>query len=137
MPADLAVVSDLALVIDLARLADHSVADAAAIDRRAGTDLDAVLDDDTAGLRNLQLRGVFGIAKTVLTDPAAGMNDHAIADQRVRDRATGADPAVAADRDVRTDHRVGGDQSPCTDFDARSDDGSGIDGDIAFELGRG
>ncbi len=137
MPADLAVVSDLAKVVDLARLADHGVADAAAVDRRAGADLDIVLDDDAAGLRNLLLRGVLGVAEAVLADAAAGMNHDAIADQRMRDRGAGADPAIAADRDVGTDHGIGGNQTARADFGARSDDGAGIDDDVAFKPGRG
>ena len=135
VPADLAVVSDLAKIIDLARFADHGVPDAAAVDRHAGADLDVVLDDDAAGLRNLLLRGIFGVAETVLADAAAGMDDDAIADQRMRDRAAGADPAVAADRDVGTDDGVCGDDAARADFRARSDDGAGIDRDFAFESG--
>src|SRR5580700_1471142 len=102
MPADPAIVSDLTKIIDLARFTDHGVADAAAIDRRAGADLDVVLDDDPAGLRNLLLGGIFSISEAVLADVASGVDRDAVADHRVYDRAAGADTAFAADRDIGT-----------------------------------
>ena len=47
-----------------------------------GPDLDVVLDDDTADLRHLAMAlGARDIAEAILPDRAAGMHDHAIADQ--------------------------------------------------------
>ena len=74
MPADRAVVADLHEIIDLGPLADHGVAAAAAVDRGVGADLDIVLDDDAAKLRNLDVtRGARMVAESVLTDPAAAV----------------------------------------------------------------
>ena len=81
MAADDAVVADLAEIIDLGSLADHGVANAAAIDPRAGADLDIVMDDDAADLRNLGMAlGAEQIAEAVLADIASGMDDDAVAD---------------------------------------------------------
>ena len=55
MAADHDVVANLDEVVDLGPLADHRVADGAAVDRRAGADLDVVLDDDAADLRHLDV----------------------------------------------------------------------------------
>ena len=45
------------------------------------------------------------IAEAVLADARAGMDDHAVADQRVNDRGAGADRAVAADARPRARSR--------------------------------
>ena len=55
VPADGHIVADLDLIVDFGALADHGVAQAAAIDGGAGADLDIVLDQHTAGLRHLQM----------------------------------------------------------------------------------
>ena len=47
------VVADLDEIVDLGALADHGVADGAAVDGRVGADLDIILDDDPADLRHL------------------------------------------------------------------------------------
>ena len=47
------IVGDLDEIVDLGALADHGVADRAAVDGGVGADLDIVLDDDAADLRNL------------------------------------------------------------------------------------
>ncbi len=100
------VVADLHEVVDLGAFADHGVADAAAVDHRAGTDLDVVLDDHTPDLRDFEVAiGAHEIAEAVLPDAAARMNDDAVADQRVEDRRAGADRAVAPDMHARSDDR--------------------------------
>ena len=87
MPADRAVVSDLDQVVDLGALADDRVAGGAAVDRGIGADFDVVLDDDAAGLRDfLMALRRRQIAKAVLADAGASMDDDAIADQGMRDR---------------------------------------------------
>src|SRR6202035_4515805 len=52
MPADDAIVPDLAEVIDLGSLADHGLAHSAAVDPGSRSDLDIVVNDDAADLRN-------------------------------------------------------------------------------------
>ena len=52
MAADLHIVGDLDQIIELAAFADHRVAQRAAVDGGGGADLDPVLQDDAAQLRN-------------------------------------------------------------------------------------
>ena len=73
MATDDHVVANLTKIVDLGRLANDRIPDAAAIDRRAGTDLDVVLDDDAAGLRNFLLCRVVDVTKAILPDAAPGM----------------------------------------------------------------
>src|SRR5207253_6229794 len=104
VPADHAVVSYLHEVIDLGPLADHGVAAAAAVDRGVDPDLDVVLHDDAAKLRHLDVAACARlIAKAVVPDMAAGVDDDAVAEQRMHDRGVRADRTIAADRHVRTD----------------------------------
>ena len=99
---------DLHQIVDLGALADDGVADRAAVDRGVGADLDVVLDDDAADLRHLRdARAAPGtIAEAVLADARAGMDDDAVADQRMHQRGAGADRAVAADAHAGPDHGV-------------------------------
>ena len=116
------IVADLDLIVDFGALADHGVAQAAAIDGGAGADLDVVLDQHPAGLGHLQmaLRTEEHEAIAVLADAAAGMDQHIIADQGALDRRAGADIAVPADLDAGADHRAGPDHGARADLDARA-----------------
>src|SRR2546430_15523359 len=99
--ADRHIVSDLHQVVDLGPFADHGVADAAAVDGGARTDLYVVLNDDAADLQHLAVTGrSHQVAESILPDGATGMDDHAVADQAVRDRDVGTDGAMAADAHV-------------------------------------
>ena len=87
VPADDDVVADLHEIIDFRALADDRVAIGAAVDGRAGADLDVVLDDDAPDLRHLEMpAGPEREAETVLSDVRAGMDDDAVADQRAGER---------------------------------------------------
>src|SRR4030095_6644614 len=107
MPADGHIVADLDLIVDFGALAYDRVAQAATVNGGAGADLDIVLDQHTARLRQLQMpfRPKKNEAVAVLADAAAGMDQHVVADQRDLDGAMGADIAVAADLHTRADHR--------------------------------
>ncbi len=118
--ADDDIVADLHEIIDLRPLADDRVAIGAAIDRRAGADLDVVLDDHAADLRHLEMPArPHREAEAVLTDVRAGMDDHAIADEGAGDRSERADDAVAPDAHLRADHGVRADHRPGADLRAR------------------
>ena len=122
------VVRDLHQIVDLGALADDGVAGRAAIDRGVGADLDVVLNDDSPGLRNFLVAARRRqIAEAVLADARAGMDDHAVADQRVEHRGAGADRAVASDSDAGTDHRAGRDERARPDFGAGPDHRQRID----------
>ncbi len=73
------------------------------------------------------------VAEAVLPDACAGVNDHAVADQGMHDRAARADDAVAADAHVRADHRGGSDHGAGPDLRTRTDDRRRVDHDAGFE----
>src|SRR5580692_10811111 len=131
------VVANLTKIVDLGCLANDRVPDATAIDRRAGTDLDIVLDDDAASLRNFLLCRIVDVTKAILPDVAPRMDHHAIADQRMNDRASRADRATAADQHVRPDHGRRGDDAARSDLGPRPDHGSRINRYPALQSCRG
>src|SRR5450830_661974 len=134
MPADADIVAYLDKVVDLAALADHGVANGAAVDGGAGADLDSVLDDDTPDLRHLEVAvAAHHEAEAVLTDPAARMNDDAIADQRGGDRRPGANRTIAPDPHLGPNYRSGPDNGAGTDLGARTDHRARLDGDTVFQ----
>src|ERR1035437_1997449 len=134
VPADADIVAYLDHVVDLAALADHRVANGAAVDGGAGSDLDIVLDDDAPDLRNLEvaLRPHYE-AEAVLTDLAARMNDDAVADQRGGDRGPGADRAIAPGPHLSPDYGSGADDGAGADLGVRPDPRAGLDGDVVFQ----
>ena len=137
VPADGHIVADLDLIVDFGALADHRIAQAAAVDGGAGADLDIVLDQDPAGLRHLQmaLGAEEDEAIAVLPDAAGGMDQDVVADQRELDRGAGADIAVAADLDVGADHRARADHGAGADLDPGADHRERIDDDAVFQMG--
>src|SRR3569833_2082323 len=99
---DAAIVRDHDQIIELGALADHRVRQRAAIDGGAGADLDIVLDDDPAKLRQLKIVGAGGgKSETRLADGGAGQNDNPVADIGMADAHARADLAVLADGDAR------------------------------------
>src|SRR5690606_13547337 len=101
---DAAVVADLDQIVDLGPLADHRVAERAAIDGGAGPDLHAVLDDHSPELGNLAMPvGAQLKPEAFGPDDHAGLEDDVIADIGALDGYIGADDAVAADGNARTD----------------------------------
>src|SRR6266850_4452266 len=138
VPADSHIVADLDLIVDFGALADHGIAEAAAVDGGAGADLDIVLDQDAAGLRHLLVafRTEENEAVAVLPDTAGGMDQDVVADQGELDRGAGADIAVAADFDVGADHRARADHGACANLDPRADHHERIDDHAVFEMGR-
>ena len=137
VPPDRAVVSDLHQIVDLGALADDGIAGGAAVDGRIGADLHIVLNDDAAGLRDfLMALRARQIAKPVLADTGARMDDDAIADQRMLDRRAGADRAVAADANARPDNRADRDHRAGADLGIGADDRERIDRHIRFKARR-
>ena len=66
---------DLHEVVDLRPGTDHRVVDAASIDRRVGADLDVVLDDAAADMRDLVVNPVaIHVAKPVGAEACAGVH---------------------------------------------------------------
>src|ERR1039457_3820905 len=134
MPTDADIVADLDQVVDLGALADHRVANGAAVDRGAGADLDIVLDDDAPELRHLEVASrAQHVAEAILADLAARMNDDPVADQRVADDRSGPDRAIAPDAHLGSDYRRRPHDAAAADFRARPDHRAGLDGDAVFQ----
>ena len=96
--ADADIVGDLHEVVDLGALADDRVGHGAAIDGGVGADLDVVLDDDAADLRQPLGRTRPGDETEPLApDLGAAENEHPVADQRALDAGAGPDIAVPSD----------------------------------------
>ena len=130
--ASLAIVTSVA---DLGPLADDRVAVAAAIDDRIGTDLDIVLEDDAADLRDLQMGPVVRRreGKTFAADPRTAADRDPVAEQRHDDRREWPDRRAPPDPHVRPDYAVGADDRPAADLGPRADHGAGVDDDVGFE----
>src|SRR5262245_19264685 len=136
--ADRYIVSDLDQVVDLGAFADHRVAIGAAIDRRPSADLHFVLNNDPTNLHDLAVAACpHEIAESILPDRAAGMDDHAISYQAVRNRHVGTDGAVAADAHAGSDCGTCVDDRARSDLGPRTDDGAGINGHAVFHAGAG
>src|ERR1700732_3628390 len=138
VPPDRPIVTDLDLVVDFRTLADHGVAQAAAVDGRSGADLHVVLDQDAAGLRDLQMafRAKENEPIAVLSDAAAGMDEDLIADQRELDGGSCADVAIPPDPDIGGNQCTRADDCPCPDRNIRTDHSQWIDNHAVFQVRR-
>ena len=69
-------------IIDLCAFADNCVARCAAINRRIGANLNMILNNDTAKLRDFYVTLIGArVTKTVLTQTGTGMDDDMITNQ--------------------------------------------------------
>src|SRR5262249_28325062 len=105
VPADAAIVRDLHEVVDLRAAPDKRYRERAAVDRRAGADLDVVLEFDRTELRNLlMLAGVEPIAEAVRPDHGVGVNEDAMTDNRpVIQHRVRVDDDIIAEPTIRSD----------------------------------
>src|SRR6266516_1828763 len=134
MATDHDIVADLNQIVDFGALADDRVAIGAAVDRGPRPDLDVVLQDDAADLRHFEMAaGTRHITEPVLSDAASRMNDDPIADQRMHERGSRADRAVAADAHGGPDDGARLEHGSRPDLGAWPDDGRGIDGHSLLE----
>ena len=79
------VVRDLNEVINLRAFADDGRSEGAAIDCHVRADLHVVVDDDVADLRHLAVFAfIEDVAEAVRADDCAGVDTHAVADDRTR-----------------------------------------------------
>src|SRR5580704_1042464 len=138
MAPDRHIVSDLDEVVDLRPLAYDGIAIGAAIDGTACTDLNVVLNDHAPNLRHLDMaRGAHHVAKSVLANADARVNDHPITDQGVNDGTADPDRTITANPDRGPDDSGRTDQGSRPDLRARPNDGTRIDGDTTFQPCRG
>ena len=106
----------------------------ATIDGGAGADLNVILDDDAAELRDFEMTFcTHHEAKSILTDFASGMDDDAVADERV----VIDEPApMEQSRPIRTCGPITALAAmtvPRPYFGPRTDDRPGIDGHAVFK----
>ena len=124
--ADGDAVRDLDEVVDLGARADPRLAHGRTIDGRVGADLDVVLDDDAADLRNLVMRAVGAAreAEAVAADDGAVLEDDAVAEaDALADRDARVQHAVVADLDLPADRRRAVHDRARADARAVADDG--------------
>src|SRR5262249_7856915 len=115
-------------------LADHCVAVGTAVDRGIGANLDIVLDDHAADLRHLYVSGLARqIAEAVLTDARARVNDDAVTDERMLDRRSGANRAIAPNTNVRADHGIRADKGAAADLRSGTNHCARIGDDAVLE----
>src|SRR5690606_2271318 len=113
VPANDNVMANLNEIINLCTFADDRIAQRAPIDGAVRADLDIVLNDHAADLRNLQvsLRS-HGETEAILADRDSGVDDDVIAYERVRDHGARPDIAIAADGAAIADDRARRDSGP-------------------------
>src|SRR5262245_8875654 len=133
MPANADIVAHLNQVVDLCALADDRVADCTAIDGRAGSYLDIVLNDNAPDLRHLEMPiAAHHVSKAILTDLAARMNDDPIAYQGIGHRRIRADRALAPNPDSGANHGIGSNHAATADFGAGANHRARLDGHAVF-----
>jgi hypothetical protein len=97
-----------------------------------------VLDDDPADLRDFGVPlGTHLVAESILTNPTTGVNDHIVADERVRDRDPRPDRAVTPDLYIGADGSRRSDGCSRSNRSARPDDHTRIDAHPILDMGRG
>ena len=139
VPADAAIVGDHHQVVDLRAFADHGGAVGAAVDRRAGADLDVGAQLDVAQLGGKLMPAIDQlVAESIGPQHRAGVDQAARADDRVfiehcigENSHVLADPRAGHDVDARMDRAAG------ADGHVVADGGKGIDINVAGQLRRG
>ncbi len=87
MASDDDVVPYLHEIINFRAFADNSIPKGPPIDGRVCPDFHVILDDDPANLRHFEVPlAAHGEAKAIPADADASMQDHAVADECVRNR---------------------------------------------------
>src|SRR5260370_7425716 len=95
MPPNGDIVADLHKVVDFCPLAYHGVAVGATINRAPGSNFHVILNDDAADLWHFRVRApAQRIAKAVLAETAARMNDHPVPDQALQNPAFPPSPPI-------------------------------------------
>src|SRR5260370_25657881 len=137
MPSNGDIVADLHEVVDFCPLAYHGVAIGATINRAPGSDFHVILNDDAADLWHFRMPvPAQCIAKAVLAETAARMNDHPVPNQRMQNRALRPDRTVAPDAHARPHDSMRGHDCAGPDFRAWPDDDARIERNDGFEPGR-
>ena len=125
------------------------VGECASIDRRIGSDLDIISDDDAADLGHFQVAmPAHREAKSILFDPHAGVDNNSVADNGVGHAGAWSDMTVIANDGPIANHCAGCNDRSFADLGFVADDrtslnvcavrdfGRGVDQGVRFGLGR-
>src|SRR5688572_8195079 len=127
--------SDLHEVIDLGPRTDDGVVDAAAINRAVGANLNVIVDEAPADVRNLLVGALAEhVAVTVAPDPNAGVRDDAVPDHRARvQRYVREQVTIGADGDAVPHDNVGIDGGAISQSRAVTNNGVRTNGHVLAE----
>ena len=137
MVADHYVVGDLAQIVDADAVPDDGRLHLSPVHGGVGTDFHIVADDDVPEVFDLLPAAVRlrGVAETVVPDDAAGVQDHAVANDHSRENAdAGIDDAVLADLAVVADGHILVDDRVVPDYRAAADPGEVPEPHLLSEL---
>src|SRR5262249_25290118 len=97
MATDDDVVGDLHEDVDLGSFADDRIGEGSSVDRSVGSDLNIITNYDTADLRHFHVPvATHGKAEPILPNTRAGMENHAVSDDRMGDGRAGTNVAITA-----------------------------------------
>src|SRR5262245_50589583 len=118
MSANAHIVAHLHKVVDLGAFADDGVTDSPTINGRPGSDLNVILDNNTADLRHFKMSfAAHHKAESILPDIASRVDDHPITNQSIADHRITADRTIAPDPNSGADHGICSNGGSSTDFD--------------------
>src|SRR5579863_390124 len=137
MPTDSSIVPDLDEIIDLCTLTDNRVAKRPTIDRRAGSDFHAILNNHPANLGNLDVTTrPRGKSKSRLAKLCTRQDEHFISDIGVGNCAIAADFTPTPNHNTASDDGVRADARSLPNLSLGTDHHSRTKRDIGTNLGR-
>src|SRR6516165_5009969 len=105
MATDDDVVGDLHEVVDLGSFADDCIRQGSSVDRGIGSDLNIIANDYAADLRHFDVSiAAQGKSEPVLSNACAGVENHAVSDNRMHDGRAGAHVAITTEHDPESNH---------------------------------
>jgi hypothetical protein len=131
------VVGDLNQIVDLCACTDDRLPECRAVDRGVCPNLDVMLDDHPAEVRNLNMAlSVADITEAVITEHYAAVHKHAVSEvTAAADYGTREEVTIFTDHGTRADVRVCLDDAPRTNAGAAPDDGMRANLHIGPEYG--
>src|ERR1043166_1113623 len=123
MGSDRHVMSDLNQVVDFCSLSNDRLSKCSSIDRDICSQLDIVLDRDSAKLGDFVMPPlVLDIAESVASDDRPAVNDHSGSDRTpLRDDDIGIDERVVADKYIGIERHASANRDPVSQGDSRPD----------------
>src|SRR5262249_16769256 len=133
--ADPAIVANHHQVVDLGALANARRLERAAVDRRAGTNLDIITDLDVAQLRHLDVASaVLPIATAIGTEDGMSVNDDAVAEHAaIVEDGVRIQGHVVAEPAVTANDNAGGEPAASTEDRSLADADKGMDAGLGTD----